>query len=99
VALGDRKDPLLLAYAGDMFAMAGRCPRAVTLYRRALALAPRNIQLRANTAFCLINIGKVGEAKAIAIEIPDQASDVRLQAMVKTADSLESKRGDVLAKR
>lgn len=99
VALGDRKDPLLLAYAGDMFAMAGRCPRAVTLYRRALALAPRNIQLRANTAFCLINIGKVGEARTIALGVPDDANDVRLKAMVKTADSLESARADVLAKR
>jgi hypothetical protein len=95
VALGDKKDPLLLANAGDMFAVAGRCPRAVTLYRRALVLAPRNIQLRANTAFCLMNIGKVGEAKAIALAIPDDAGDARLQRMAHTADSLELLRVDV----
>jgi hypothetical protein len=92
VALGDQRDPLLLANAGDMFAVAGRCPRAVTLYRRALALAPRNIQLRANTAFCLMNIGKVGEARAIALAIADDASDSRLQAIARSVDSLEMTR-------
>lgn len=96
VALGDKNDPLLLAYAGDMFAINGRCPRAITLYRRALALAPGNIQLRANTSFCLVSIGKWEEARAIALAAGDDSRDLRLQQIVHTADSLQLVRGAVL---
>jgi tetratricopeptide (TPR) repeat protein len=92
IAFGDRNDPLLLEYGGDMFAMAGRCPRAVTLYRRALALAPRNIQLRSNTAFCLMKLGKVAEAKSTALALPDDAGDARLVRLAHVADSLLSLR-------
>ena len=99
VVLGDQKDPLLLAYAGDMFAVNGHCPRAITLYRRALALAPGNIQLRANTSFCLVSIGKWQEAKAIALAAGDDSRDLRLKQIVHTADSLELVRGAVLSKR
>lgn len=99
VALGDQKDPLLLAYAGDLFAVNGRCPRAVTLYRRALAVAPGNVQLRANTSFCLIAIGKLAEAKAVALDAGDAVSDLRLQKIVHTVDSLQVVREAVPAKR
>lgn len=92
VALGDQNDPLLLTYAGDMFVMAGRCPRALTLYRRALVLAPGNVQLRANTSFCLLNVGKLEEAKAIAQAGTMSATDDRLQRMVRMADSLQAVR-------
>ncbi len=99
VALGDQRDPLLLAYAGDLFAVNGRCPRAVTLYRRALLVAPGNIQLRANTSFCLIAIGKLLEAKAIALDAGDGSSDPRLQKIVHTVDSLQLVRGAVESER
>jgi len=99
VVLGDQRDPLLLAYAGDMFAVNGHCPRAITLYRRALALAPGNVQLRANTSFCLISIGKWQEAKAIALAAGDDSRDLRLQQIVHTADSLQMVRGAVQSKR
>lgn len=89
VALGDHSDPLLMAYAGDLFAVNGRCPRAVALYRRALALAPGNVQLRANTSSCLIAIGKLREAKSIALGTGDASSDLRLREIVHTVDSLQ----------
>jgi hypothetical protein len=82
-----------------MFAVNGHCPRAVTLYRRALALAPRNIQLRANTSFCLVSIGKLEEAKAIALGAGDDSRDLRLQQIVHTADSLQVVRTAVSSKR
>ncbi|HUQ48843.1 MAG TPA: tetratricopeptide repeat protein [Gemmatimonadaceae bacterium] len=99
VVLGDQRDPLLLAYAGDLFAVNGRCPRAITLYRRALALAPGNVQLRANTSFCLLSIGKWEEAKAIALAAGDDSRDLRLQQIVHRADSLQQVRGAVMSKR
>lgn len=99
VALGDQKDALLLAYAGDLFALNGRCPRAVTLYRRALLVAPENIQLRANTSFCLIAIGKLPEAKAIALDAGDASGDIRLQKIVHTVDSLQLVRGAIQSER
>ena len=88
VALGDPKDPLLLAYAGDMFAMANRCPRAVTLYRRALTLAPANLRLRANTSHCLLVIGKLEEAKSVALSDTNALSDREIQQIVHAIDSV-----------
>ena len=98
VALGERDDVLLLGFAGDMFARAGRCPRALPLYRRALTLGPNNIQLRANTSLCLLNIGKLAEAKSIARggEHPD---DVRLQRLALASDSMQLARSRTTALR
>ena len=89
VTLGDQKDALLIAYAADMFAMAGRCPRALTLYRRALAIVPDKVQLRANTSFCLINIGKLEEAKAVALDPAGAPGDPALLRMAAVSDSLQ----------
>ncbi len=89
VALGEPNDVLLLASGGDMFAMNGRCPRALPLYRRALALGPKNVQLRANTARCLLNIGKLEEAKTLALNAGADAGDERLQRLASASDSLE----------
>jgi hypothetical protein len=98
VALGERDDVLLLGFAGDMFAMAGRCPHALPLYRRALALAPNNIQLRANTSLCLLNIGKLAEAKSIALG-GENPGDARLQRLAMTSDSLQLARSSAVALR
>jgi Putative Zn-dependent protease, contains TPR repeats len=88
VVLGERDDVLLLGFAGDMFARAGRCPHALPLYRRALALGPNNVQLRANTSLCLINIGKLAEAKSIALG-GDHPDDARLKRLAFASDSLQ----------
>jgi protein O-mannosyl-transferase len=88
VALGERDDVLLLGFAGDMFARAGRCPRALPLYRRALAIGPNNVQLRANTSLCLLNIGKLAEAKSIALG-GDHPDDARLQRLAMASDSMQ----------
>jgi len=94
VMLGRQDDVVLLTYGGDLFNKSGRCPRALTLYRRALPLAPRNIQLRVNTSLCLLNIGKIGEAKSIALAA-DQAdiNDPRLLRVVALSDSLSRETG------
>ncbi len=96
VALGESDDVLLLGFAGDMFARAGRCPRALPLYRRALALGPHNVQLRANTSLCLLNIGKLSEAKAIALA-DDNHADPRLQRVAFASDSLQLLRSQTVA--
>jgi F0F1-type ATP synthase membrane subunit c/vacuolar-type H+-ATPase subunit K len=88
VSLGEPDDVLLLASGGDMFAMSGRCPRALTLYRRALALGPNNVQLRANTSLCLLQIGKIAEAKTIALA-GENPVDARLQRLASVSDSLQ----------
>jgi len=89
VMLGRRDDALLLTYGGDLFAKSDRCPRALALYRRALPLAPRNIQLRVNTSLCLFKVGKIFEAKSIALAA-DRAdvNDRRLVRVVALSDSL-----------
>ena len=89
VMLGRRDDVVLLTYGGDLFNKSGRCPRALTLYRRALPLAPRNVQLRVNTSLCLLNIGKTGEAKSIALAAdPADVNDPRLLRVIALSDSL-----------
>lgn len=93
VTLGEPNDALLLESGGDMFAMNGRCPRALTLYRRALALRPLNAQLRANTSLCLLNIGKLAEAKSVALGGQSGPSTARLQRLATAADSLQLARG------
>lgn len=98
VALGERDDVLLLGFAGDMFARAGRCPRALPLYRRALALGPNNVQLRANTSLCLLNIGKLAEAKSIALG-GEHPGDARLQRLAMASDSLQIARSRSIALR
>jgi hypothetical protein len=98
VTLGERDDVLLLGFAGDMFARGGRCPRALPLYRRALALGPKNVQLRANTSLCLLNIGKLAEAKSIALG-GEHPGDARLQRLATASDSMQLARLRTIALR
>lgn len=67
MALGRKDDVLLLGVAADQFHLSGMCGRAIPIYRRALALTPRNEQLRANTALCLMRLGRIDEAREIAM--------------------------------
>ncbi len=87
--LGKPDDVRLLISGADLFNVAGRCPRATPLYRRALALAPRNVQLRANTGLCLLQLGKMNEARAFALAAdPADAADPRLHRIIALSDSL-----------
>lgn len=89
VMLGRQDDVVLLTYGGDLFNKSGRCPRALTLYRRALPLAPRNVQLRVNTSLCLLSIGKAGEARSMALAAdPADVNDPRLMRIVALSDGL-----------
>lgn len=93
VALGLKNDPQLLATAGDQLARSGMCPAALQYYHPALALQPLNIQLRANTSLCLLNVGSMGEARTVALRgMSGSQLDVRLVRMLNLADSLISVR-------
>jgi hypothetical protein len=93
VALGRKDDPLLLGVAADKLSMAGLCKPATDLYLRALALTPANVQLRVNTSLCLIRLGRLAEARAVAEAAPASTSrDPRLARMLSLSDSLASAR-------
>jgi len=89
VALGRKDDFILLGFAADQFNVAGMCPRAMPLYRRALALTPQNEQLRANASLCLMKLGRIEEARALASAGFDRnRSSKALIRSVAIADSL-----------
>ena len=93
VALGKQDDPTLLGFAGDQLSMAGMCPRATGLYLRALKLTPQNVQLRVNTSLCLLRLGRLDEARAVAVAgPPDVTADPRVTRTLSLADSLTTVR-------
>jgi len=89
VVLGRKNDPTLLGFAADQFSVAGLCPRAMGMYRSALALTPENVQLRINTSLCLLRLGKLDEARTLAVTgMPKALDDTGLMRIVTIADSL-----------
>lgn len=93
VALGRKDDPTLLGFAGDQLSMAGMCPRATGLYLRALKITPENVQLRVNTSLCLLRLGRIDEARAVASAGPSATtSDPRIVRMLSLSDSLSQLR-------
>jgi hypothetical protein len=93
VALGRKDDPTLLGFAGDQLSMAGMCPRATGLYLRALKITPENVQLRVNTSLCLLRLGRIDEARAVASAGPStSAGDPRIVRMLSLSDSLSQVR-------
>ena len=98
VVLGRKDDPTLLGFAADQFAVAGLCPKAMGMYRRALALTPDNVQLRINSSLCLLRLGKLEEARALAVAgMPRAADDAGLVKIVNLSDSLQDVRRERLA--
>ena len=89
VSLGRKDDPLLLGSAADQLSMAGMCPRATGLYLRALEITPRNVALRANTSLCLLRLGRIEEARAVASAgAAADGNDPRIVRMLSLSDSL-----------
>ena len=89
VALGRKDDPLLLGFAADQLSMAGMCPRATGFYLSALRLTPENVPLRVNTSLCLLRMGRIDEARAVAeAGTSSVAVDPRLARMISVSDSL-----------
>jgi hypothetical protein len=89
VALGRKDDFILLSYAADQLSNAGQFSRALPLYYRALELTPHNELLRSNAALCLMRLGRIEEAKTLALAGPKrQRRSDRLQHMVTLADSI-----------
>lgn len=89
VVLGRRNDPGLLSFAADRFRMANQCPRAMGMYRRALEIDPTLPELRFNASVCLLQLGKFEEAKSLAHQGLESASnDAHLQRVLFVADSL-----------
>ena len=66
VVLGRRNDPGLLSFAADRFRMANQCPRAMGMYRKALEIDPTLPELRFNASVCLLQLGKLEEARSLA---------------------------------
>ena len=93
VRLGRRDDPTLLGFAADQLSLADMCGPATGLYIRALNVTPQNVQMRVNTSLCLLRMGRIDEARAVAQAAPEQAAaDPRLARMVSISDSLGSLR-------
>jgi len=93
VALGRKDDATLLGFAADQLSLAGMCPRATRFYLRALEITPENVQLRVNTSLCLLRIGRIDEARAVAEAGTSPAStDPRLSRMLVLSDSLAAVR-------
>lgn len=89
VALGQKDDAQLLATAGDQLARSGMCANALQYYRPALGLQGLNVQLRVNTSLCLMNVGRVSEARSVALGgMRGNQLDTRLTRMLDLADSL-----------
>ncbi len=91
VVLGKRDDPGLLSFAADRFRMANQCPRAMGMYRKALDIAPNLPDLRFNASVCLLQLGKLDEARALARDgLVTSAADTHLLRVISVADSLAS---------
>jgi hypothetical protein len=89
VALGRKDDVLLLGAAADQFQVTNMCGRAMPLYRRALELTPQNEQLRANASLCLMKLGRIDEARALAVSgFAINRASPALNRTVALADSL-----------
>ena len=89
VVLGKRDDPGLLSFAADRFRMANQCPRAMGMYRKALGIAPDLPDLRFNASVCLIQLGKLDEARALAHDgLVTLPADTHLLRVISVADSL-----------
>ncbi len=98
VVLGRKNDPTLLGFAADQFSVAGLCPRAMGMYRTALALTPDNVQLRINSSLCLLRLGKLDEARTLAVAgMPKAVDDTGVMRIVTIADSLVDVRRKWLA--
>jgi tetratricopeptide (TPR) repeat protein len=96
VVLGRRNDPGLLSFAADRFRMANQCPRAMGMYRKALDIDPTLPDLRFNASVCLLQLGKLEEARSLAHEgLRSSAADANLLRVVAVADSLaNASKGD-----
>lgn len=93
VVLGRRNDPGLLSFAADRFRMANQCPRAMGMYRKALGIDPTLPELRFNASVCLLQLGKFGEARELAMQgLSSAANDPHLQRILVVADSLANPR-------
>jgi protein O-mannosyl-transferase len=89
VVLGRRNDPGLLSFAADRFRMANQCPRAMGMYRKALDIDPTLPDLRFNASVCLLQLGKLEQARSLAHEgLRSSAADANLLRVVAVADSL-----------
>lgn len=89
VVLGKRNDPGLLSFAADRFRMANQCPRAMGMYRKALDIDPTLPDLRFHASVCLLQLGKLDEARSLAHDgLRSSAADVNLLRVIAVADSL-----------
>ena len=64
VGLARKNDSYVLAFAGDRFREAGKCPVALRMYHNALGIRPEASDARIGAAACLVTQGRIREARA-----------------------------------
>lgn len=90
IVLARKDNGVILAFGADLLQSADMCGRAIPLYKRAMALKPKDEQLRTNASLCLINLGRVGEARSIArAGLKKGSATPKLDWVISFADSLE----------
>jgi Flp pilus assembly protein TadD len=86
-------DARLLEYTGDEYIKMKRCPLAITLYRRALAISPERAGARAGLITCLIGIGEFREARSHIVHgLAQGGSRKAFERLRIFSDSLEAAR-------
>ena len=66
-ALGEQPDELgLIAFAGVLAAQTGDLEAAIPHFRRVLAAAPQDLQMRTNLAMALAETGRLDEVAEVA---------------------------------
>jgi tetratricopeptide (TPR) repeat protein len=86
-------DARLLEYTGDEYSKMRRCPLAIPLYRRALAINPERAGSRAGLITCLIGLGEFREARSEIVHALAQGGSRKAFERLRTfSDSVEAAR-------
>jgi hypothetical protein len=87
--LASKNDVQVRYLVARRFHLAGQQLEALPYYAEAMALAPDNPWIREDAAYCLVQVGKMPDAIAIAKEgLRRKPGDIRLVKFMKFADSL-----------
>jgi hypothetical protein len=87
--LASKTDVQVRYLVARRFHLAGQQLEALPYYAEAMALAPDNPWIREDAAYCLVQVGKMPDAIAIAKEgLRRKPGDVRLVKFMRFADSV-----------
>lgn len=98
VGLARKNDSYVLAFAGDRFREAGKCPVALRMYHNALGIRPEASDARIGAAACLVTQGRIRDAQNVAIEgLKMRKSEPILASIVAYTDSVLRSRDGISA--